>query len=100
MQHEQKRGNDFSAIQCYMKEHCVTEEEALIELNKQVNDAWKDVNEVLLQPPTTVPRPILLLCLNLLRVTDVIYKNDDGYTNGGVVLKDYITSLLVEPAPM
>ncbi|XP_004299152.1 PREDICTED: (-)-germacrene D synthase-like [Fragaria vesca subsp. vesca] len=98
--HAQKRGNDFSAIQCYMKEHYVTEEEALIELNKQVNDAWKDVNEVLLQPPTTVPRPILLLCLNLLRVTDVIYKNDDGYTNGGVVLKDYITSLLVEPAPM
>nr|XP_011465672.1 PREDICTED: (-)-germacrene D synthase-like [Fragaria vesca subsp. vesca] len=98
--YEQKRGNDITAIECYMKEYCVTEEEAFVELNKQVNDAWKDVNEELLQPPPTVPRPILLLCLNLLRVTDVIYKYDDGYTNGGVVLKDYITSLLVEPAPM
>ncbi|PRQ54464.1 putative lyase [Rosa chinensis] len=97
---EQKRGHVVSAVECYMKDHCATEEEAVIELTKQVNDAWKDVNEGLLHPIATVPRPLLLLILNFLRVTDVIYKYEDGYTHGGVVLKDYITSLLVEPVPI
>lgn len=100
MQLEQKRGHVVSAVECYMKEHCATEEVAVIELTKQVNDAWADVNEGLLHPIATVPRPLLLLILNFLRVTDVIYKHEDGYTHGGVVLKDYITSLLVEHVPI
>ncbi|XP_024176367.2 (-)-germacrene D synthase [Rosa chinensis] len=97
---EQKRGHVVSAVECYMKEHCATEEVAVIELTKHVNDAWADVNEGLLHPIATVPRPLLLLILNFLRVTDVIYKREDGYTHGGVALKDYITSLLVEHVPI
>ncbi|PRQ18824.1 putative lyase [Rosa chinensis] len=93
---EQKRGHVPSAVECYMKEYCATEKEAVIELIKQVNDAWKDVNEGLLHPIAIVPRPLLLLILNFLRVADVVYKEEDAYTDG-VGLKDHITSLLVEP---
>ncbi|KAB2615812.1 hypothetical protein D8674_022400 [Pyrus ussuriensis x Pyrus communis] len=42
---EQKRGHVASSVECYMKEHGATEEQAIIKLIKQVNNAWKDVNE-------------------------------------------------------
>jgi hypothetical protein len=38
--------------------------------------------------------------LNHERVIDVIYKDGDGYTNAGVVLKDFVASLLVDPVPI
>ncbi|KAK9212484.1 hypothetical protein WN943_001866 [Citrus x changshan-huyou] len=36
--------------------------------------------------------------LNLARVMDVIYKDDDGYTNS-YVIKDYIATLLEKLVP-
>ncbi|XP_050376031.1 (-)-germacrene D synthase-like isoform X2 [Argentina anserina] len=96
---EQKRGHVASAVECYMKEHDATREEALIEFRIQVNNAWKDINEALLQP-TIFPVPVLSLILNLARVIEVIYKYEDGYTHSGIVLKDYIESLLIEPVPL
>lgn len=81
-----------------MIQHGATEEEAVEELGKQVRDAWKDINEECLHP-TTVPMPLVMPILNLARVIDVIYKDEDGYTNAGVVLKDFVSSLLVHPVP-
>jgi hypothetical protein len=77
-----------------MIQHGATEE-----LRKQVTNAWKDINEECLYP-TTVPMPLVMPILNLARVIDVIYKDEDGYTNAGVVLKDFVASLLVEPVPL
>ncbi|KAB2059680.1 hypothetical protein ES319_A11G323000v1 [Gossypium barbadense] len=41
---EQERGHCASAVECYMREHAVSEEEACTELKKQVENAWKDIN--------------------------------------------------------
>ncbi|KAK4576358.1 hypothetical protein RGQ29_027073 [Quercus rubra] len=95
---EQKRGHVASAVECYMAQHGGTEEEAINEFCKQVTDAWKDINKECLYP-TTVPMPILMRILNLARVIDVVYKDEDGYTHAGIVLKDFVTSMLIDPVP-
>jgi transcription antitermination factor NusA-like protein len=39
--------------------------------------------------------------LNLARVIDVVYKEDeDGYMHAEIVLKDFVSSLLVNPVPL
>nr|QEE82240.1 alpha-cis-bergamotene synthase [Prunus dulcis] len=98
-QFEQKRGHVASAVECYMKEYGATEEEANIELSKQVNNAWKDINETSIQN-TTIPVPLLLRILNLARVVEVLYKHGDGFTHAGIFLKDSVVSLFVEPVPL
>ncbi|GMY31369.1 (-)-germacrene D synthase-like, partial [Fagus crenata] len=96
---EQKRGHVASAVECYMAQHGATEEEAVKEFRKQVTNAWKDINEECLYP-TTLPMPLLTRILNLARVIDVVYKDEDGYTHAGVVLKDFVASMLIDPVPL
>ncbi|XWS16611.1 hypothetical protein CRYUN_Cryun34aG0104600 [Craigia yunnanensis] len=93
---EQKRGHVASAIECYMKQHGATEQEAVKEFQEQITDAWKDINEECLDP-TTIPMPLLVRILNLARVIDVVYKTEDGYTQAGVMLKHFVASLLIDP---
>ena len=78
-----------------MKQHNVSEEEVIKFFRKEVDLAWKDINEELLRP-TPVPMPLLDRVLNLARVMDVMYKDDDGFTNS-YALKDHISSLLNDP---
>ncbi|KAG2682103.1 hypothetical protein I3760_11G175400 [Carya illinoinensis] len=92
---EQKRGHVASAVECYMTQHGVIEEEAVHELRKQLTNAWKDINKVCLYP-TKVPMPILMRVLNLARVIDVMYKDEDGYTHARIVLKDFVASSMVD----
>ncbi|KAB2630558.1 (-)-germacrene D synthase-like [Pyrus ussuriensis x Pyrus communis] len=77
---EQEREHFISAVNCYMKKYETTEEEAIIRLQRQVDNAWKDINEACLHP-TVVPMPLLIRILNLTRVIDVVYKCEDGYAN-------------------
>ncbi|KAL3719366.1 hypothetical protein ACJRO7_004342 [Eucalyptus globulus] len=94
---EQGREHADSAVQCYMKQYNVTEREAENDLRKQVDDAWKDLNEECLCP-TAVAKPLLMGILNLTRVMDVLYKDGgDHYTNPHIMLKDYIRSVLMDP---
>ncbi|KAG2708370.1 hypothetical protein I3760_05G189300 [Carya illinoinensis] len=93
---EQKRGHVVSAIDCYIKQHNVTRHEVEEEFKKQIEDAWKEINSEFLKP-TQVPKHFLERVLNLSRVMDVIYKDDDGYTKVTQVLIDGVTSLLVDP---
>ena len=50
--------------------------------------------------PTDVPMTIPTRVLNLARVIDVLYKNEYDYTHSGTVLKDFITSMLIDPVPI
>ncbi|XP_030525206.2 (-)-germacrene D synthase-like [Rhodamnia argentea] len=94
---EQSRQHADSAMQCYMRQHGVTEREAENDLRKQVEDAWKDMNEECLRP-TAVAMPLLMGILNLTRVMDVLYKDGgDHYTNPHISLKDHIKSVLMDP---
>ncbi|KAF2285862.1 hypothetical protein GH714_008471 [Hevea brasiliensis] len=47
---EQKREHVASGVECYMKEHGVSEEEVMKLFRKQIANAWKDINEECLKP--------------------------------------------------
>ncbi|CAN1222135.1 Probable terpene synthase 3 [Linum grandiflorum] len=99
---EQERGHVASSVECYMKQHGASKEEAHSELNKLVEKLWKDMNEDMLsQPPLKeAPMPALLTVLNKVRVMDLLYKDEDTYTNSKTVMKELLTSLLVDPVPI
>ncbi|KAG6577411.1 hypothetical protein SDJN03_24985, partial [Cucurbita argyrosperma subsp. sororia] len=69
---EQQREHIGSAVQCYMEQYSCSEEEASVELHKQVDDAWKDINEACLHP-IDVPMPILMRVVNVFRVMKVFF---------------------------
>uniref|UniRef100_A0A2N9H530 Terpene synthase N-terminal domain-containing protein n=1 Tax=Fagus sylvatica TaxID=28930 RepID=A0A2N9H530_FAGSY len=96
---EQERGHAASAVECYMKQHGVSEQVVHDELKRQVDDAWKDINEECMRP-TVVPMPLLMRVLNLARVIDVIYKEGDGYTHVGKEMKDNVASVLIDAVPI
>ncbi|KAJ4718955.1 Terpene synthase [Melia azedarach] len=95
---EQSRGHVASAIECYMKQHGVFEEDAVNVFRKEVENAWKDMNQELLKP-TAFPMPLMERVLNLARVMDYLHKDSDSYTNAHLV-KDQIASLLRDPLPL
>ncbi|XP_052178519.1 (-)-germacrene D synthase-like [Diospyros lotus] len=95
---EQERGHVASSVECYMEQYGASEEEAVVELKKQVGEAWKDINAGMLQP-TKVAMPLLVRVLNLARATNVTYSHGDGYTDSVTKLKDIITSLFVQAVP-
>lgn len=97
-QREMKRGKVATGLNCYMKQHEVTKEEAVEELNKIATDYYKIIMEEFLTT-TAVPRPVLVRCLNVSRPVDLIYKESDKFTNPGE-LKDAITSLFIHPIPL
>ncbi|KAJ8753399.1 hypothetical protein K2173_019798 [Erythroxylum novogranatense] len=92
---EQERPHVASAVECYLKQYGgAAKEEAIEYFRKEIVNGWKDINEQCLRP-TPVPLFFLERILNLARVMDAIYKDDDGYTNSYLV-KDIIASMLVE----
>ncbi|XP_050288805.1 sesquiterpene synthase 2-like [Quercus robur] len=96
---EQERGHAASAVECYMKQHGVSEQVVHDEFNRQVANAWKDINEECIRP-TFVPMPLLMRVLNLARVIDVIYKEGDGYTHVGKEMKNNVALVLIDPVPI
>ena len=82
-----------------MNEHGVTRSDAIEELSRQVTNAWKDINEELLDS-TEVPKPLLMRVLNLSRVLHVLYKDEDCYTNSQGSTKNDIISTLLNPCPI
>lgn len=96
---QQCRDHVASAVECYMKEYGVSEEEAREKLNKQVEDAWKDINEGMLRP-YALPKPLLARIIELSRLVDVIYKGEDGYTTVSKTIKNKIELVLVDQVPL
>ena len=96
MQFEQKRGHVASAVECYMKQYGVSEEQAYSEFQKQIENAWLDINQECLKP-TAVAMPLLARVLNLTRAADVIYKEQDSYTHVGKVMKNNIAAFFINP---
>ncbi|KAL4619514.1 hypothetical protein ACB092_06G084500 [Castanea dentata] len=96
---EQKREHFVSSIDCYMKQHGVSKEEVHNEFQKQIENAWKDINQGCLRP-TQVPMPLLTRVLNFSQVMDLLYKDEDAYTHIGEVLIQGVTSLLVDLVPI
>ncbi|TYG47415.1 hypothetical protein ES288_D11G336600v1 [Gossypium darwinii] len=93
---EQERGHVSSAVECYMKQHGVSMQEAYNEFYKQINNAWKDINEECLKPTAATPRSALNRILNLARVMDLFHKGEDAYTHVSDAAKTSINSPLVD----
>ncbi|KAM6599598.1 hypothetical protein CsatA_019207 [Cannabis sativa] len=96
---EQDRGHVDSSVECYMKQYNVREEEACKELKKQVLDAWKEMNEECMEP-RDVPMSVLMRVVNLGRVIDAVYKDGDGYTHAGGIMKTFVKSLFIQTLPL
>jgi hypothetical protein len=88
-----------TAIECYMKQHGVSKQEAISELYKRIEKEWVVVNEEILRP-TPVSKDLLRRAVNTGgRISDVLYKNGDEFTHPGRV-KDIIIALLRDPIPV
>ncbi|KAL6311327.1 hypothetical protein AAG906_025540 [Vitis piasezkii] len=97
---EQERGHIASSIECYMKQHGVSEKQAYGEFHKQLENAWKDINEECLRP-TAVPMLLLSRLLNFARSGDVMYKaHKDIFSHPEEVMKNNISMLLIDPVPI
>lgn len=80
-----------------MKEHGTSEQEAYIEIQNEVTNAWKDINKEFLSPmEMEVPMFVLERALNLARISHTFFKDEDGYTNPKSNVKELITLLFVE----
>ncbi|XVE81279.1 hypothetical protein DITRI_Ditri15bG0051100 [Diplodiscus trichospermus] len=96
---EQLREHCPSSVECYMNQYNLSENDALEELEKKLEDAWKDINEECMRP-TAIPRYLLLLPLNMARISYLFYKHGDGYTHPDPYVKDDIRALFVDPIPI
>ncbi|KAH0710993.1 hypothetical protein KY284_012420 [Solanum tuberosum] len=95
---EQKRGDAASGVECYMKEYGVTKEEAHTKIRKIIENYWKDLNEEYFKVDVAIiPRVLLMPIINLTRVSEFIYKDEDAYTFSKNNLKDTISEILVDP---
>jgi len=78
-----------------MKQYSISEAEAYNVIEKDVEDCWKVINEENTKS-SDIPKCVLDCIVNLGRMSEVSYENrEDKYTNA--TLKDYISSLLVDP---
>ncbi|XP_010694277.2 (-)-drimenol synthase [Beta vulgaris subsp. vulgaris] len=94
---ERKREHVASAVECYMKQYGVGEEEAVKELHNIVEEAWKDLNEEMLRP-TTFPRPLMTRILNLSRVIEVFYRlGEDDYSIVSQNMQQKVELVLIHP---
>lgn len=67
-----------------------------MKIEKLVINAWQDINKDSLHP-TPAPIPILMRVLNFSRVINLVYKDEDIYTNSKTKFKDIINKVLVQP---
>ncbi|GAY60880.1 alpha-humulene/(-)-(E)-beta-caryophyllene synthase [Citrus sinensis] len=94
---EQKRGHIPSAVECYMKQHVVSEEEAEKALWLEIANGWKDLNYEELLNLIAMPLPLLGPVLNLARMSEFIYEDGvDRYTNS-YKMKDQVALVLKDP---
>ncbi|PHT65416.1 hypothetical protein T459_29841 [Capsicum annuum] len=92
---EVERG-DVTGVQCYMNEYGVTKEEANVEIKKIILNCWKDLDRQCLKP-TRVPRFLLMPVLNLARMCQFAYIDEDANTFSKNNYRDFVSMVLVDP---
>ncbi|AQK40807.1 (S)-beta-macrocarpene synthase-like [Zea mays] len=95
---EQREKHCVSTVQCYMKQHELTMDEACEQIKELIEDSWKFMIEqglALKEYPIIVPRTVL----EFARTVDYMYKEADKYTVSHTI-KDMLTSLYVKPVLM
>lgn len=88
-----------TSVDAYMKTFGVQENEAVNEIKKMLETAWKDINEECLKP-TKFSMELLAPFVNLARMTDVVYRYIDTFTFPEKSIEEYIKLLFIAPIPM
>ncbi|KAK6161730.1 hypothetical protein DH2020_005111 [Rehmannia glutinosa] len=94
---ENREGKMLTVVDCYMKHHGVSKQEALSKFVDLVEDGWKNVNNEWVTK-SSIPKEMVEQLLNYGRVAEVTYKNcEDGYTNPNKFLAPQIAAIFVDP---
>ncbi|RDX83842.1 Beta-caryophyllene synthase, partial [Mucuna pruriens] len=93
-EYKQQRAHVASAIECCMKQYCVSQAEAWNPILKDVEDYLKVINKEY-SMSIDIPKSVLDCVVNYARMSEVTYENhQDKFTNGEL-LKDYVSSFLM-----
>lgn len=99
MKFEGERAQEVESVHTYMKTFGLTENVAVKELKKMIENAWKDINNECLKP-TEVSMALLAPVLNLARITDMVYRYNDRFTFPEETTVEYVTLLVIASIPM
>nr|AWK77755.1 sesquiterpene synthase 2 [Persicaria minor] len=94
---DKHRDHVVGGVDCYIKQHSVSEEKAFEAINMMVENAWKEINEEIFESTTTIAKPLLPYIYNFCRIMDYVYKNENGYTIVSQRMKDTIKLVFIEP---
>ena len=90
-----------TVVDCYMRDHRVSKQEALSKFMELVEDGWKNVNMEWSARQTSIPKEMVEQLVNYGRIAEVTYKNgEDGYTNPEKFLAPHIAALFIHPIPI
>ncbi|CAL4953492.1 unnamed protein product [Urochloa decumbens] len=98
-----KRGKNkkdvASTVECYMKEHGVTGQEAMVAIAAMVEQAWRRINKAYMEMDRTV-EPAARWLLDMTRMLEIYYLHGrDGLTYGRDI-KDLVTFLFLKEVPL
>nr|QLI42760.1 germacrene D synthase [Nigella sativa] len=90
-------GINISTVTCYMKQHGISESEAIKKLRNKIYNLWKKMNEECLGL-NVIPKYVLKAILNISRTVEVFYiDGHDGFTTSKGRTEETIISLIVDP---
>nr|WBW04461.1 terpene synthase [Ficus pandurata] len=99
--HELQRGDVGKAVQCYMQESGVSEEEAREHINFLIREEWKKMNEEQVAKSPFSETFIDITAVNIARMTFFMYQGRDGFgAQENHTTKDVVFSLIVHPIPL
>ncbi|KAM3216211.1 hypothetical protein P3L10_025652 [Capsicum annuum] len=68
-----------------------------MKIRDMIENYWKVLNEEYLKFTGVTPRGLLMTIINLTRVVEFLYKDEDAYTFSKNNLKGVISMILVDP---
>ncbi|XP_022746844.1 probable terpene synthase 9 [Durio zibethinus] len=95
---EMERGDIPKAVQSYMIEKGVSEEEARDHVKNMISYSWKKINEEIVDK--SFPQIIVNLSKNMARTAQCMYQHGDGVGTSTGVTKDCIVSSILKPIPI
>ncbi|CAH8354014.1 unnamed protein product [Eruca vesicaria subsp. sativa] len=76
-----------------MKQHGVSQEEAVRELKKMIKDYQEVMMDEFFKASSTVPRQVIVRVFNTARMINLFYKEGDGFGHANDNFKAMFTSL-------
>ncbi|GMI83349.1 terpene synthase 02 [Hibiscus trionum] len=95
---EMERGDIAKAVQSFMVEKGVSEEEAREHVKGLISHAWKKMNGEIVE--NGFPGVIVNLAKNMARTAQCMYQHGDGVGTSTGVTKDCIVSSILNPIPL